>query len=231
MLEWVKKTAVAAGIVQEVPDKSSPVQPEQVTAAPEPAHTAPVTRGGAGVPSSRVDEDMYKSILQRVDESTPEVLSQFYAMVESLSEVAPTDAGRFKAAYIALNKSNGVTATQLLGAMAKRLQALDTVIDAFSHEVASETKKVDALRKQATNVEDQVDALEKELEALRAKRRDLQSEATTIEDQVSASKATFNATLSAVKDELTAQQSNLSTHLPADGSAPARKGTTRGRVQ
>jgi chromosome segregation ATPase len=194
------------GLVEEVPD--APVQTQRI--APVPSHAEHFS-SAPGNP----DPEVLAKLEKRLQDHCPSAYTSFMEQYETLKEVIPDEATRFKGAL----KTSHTTTEQLIGAIDQLVGAMDAAKAEFSHtfednksrrlgEAEASLKATDDLI--ASN-EKQLQSLQETIASLRTK-RDTDAQSLEHEGQrLDSIRASFDAAHSQVVGRLQAQKNRVQT--------------------
>jgi chromosome segregation ATPase len=170
-----------------------------------------------------VDEEILQQIVADVDKATPSVLSDFYGLVESLSEAIADESARFKSAFIALQKQGKASVEILLNAITAKFSAVDAASEQFDAELSESQKGIDTKRHQAAKIDDTIAELNDQIEKLKVQANDLLVGAAQEEQQLSAQKDVFTATLDSVRTAIREQETKIKTYLATQTTSTQKR--------
>jgi hypothetical protein len=139
--------------------------------------------------------------------------SQFLALVASFAEIIPDEAGRYRAAMKALEKTGNVTRDQVLLAGKDQLQALDSQRSVFAEAVDRRRQALQQSGGAAERVRAQIAELERSLAALREQEQAMVKAAAAEEGRIKAAEEAFATLLGSVQDEITAAREKARKYL------------------
>ena len=135
--------------------------------------------------------------------------TQFLALVASFADIIPDEAGRYRAALKALEKTGGVTAEQVLLAGKDQLQALESQREVFAEAVS---RKRQALRQGGGGLGEiraRIAELQKGLVELQEREQAVLRETAAEEGRIGAAEKGFAALLGRLQDEITSAREKV----------------------
>ncbi len=205
VLDWISDALYER--VETGPDEAAPrgvrgeARPSAIRSAP-PAPAAPQVS----------PTDLAARLREQIEERGP-AFTQFLSLVASFADIIPDEAGRYRAALTALEKTGGVTPEQVLLAGKDQLQALESQREVFAEAVSRKRQElresvggVDAIRAE-------IAGLEQRIGALREREQAILREVAAGEARVKTAEEGFSSMLGRLQDEITGARGKIRKYL------------------
>jgi len=217
--EEANQTSAAAKIERE---KSKLEKPDQTNPADEPQE-AEDFQEAPQESLERITEEIEKfdwnSVLddiRKTVESEGDTITKFMNLVESLEDVIPEEANRYRAAYKALVTTSGRKRGDILDDTNRQLNSLKSQKEVFTKTVNTWRKRLQAFSDRSKEIRRDINVLQEKLRALEKQERKILDTASDKERQIRSAEVKFGDFLRDIEQDINDFTKRIMQTLPKD---------------